>query len=464
MKNQIKYFFQKIHNLFLWASGAELKILKQVPIDQNKYFGIGGTIIFTALMAGFAGGYAFYTAFENEYLSVFFGIFWGALILNLDRYIVSTFGVGDGKRTISKQELKEAAPRLIMAIILGFVIATPLELKIFEKEITTVVERLKIEKAEELKSIDSSSVVALDRFKERMVNIEADIKNYQQNQRNYLNNSVSFIKERKQELMSDRNQKKTELSVAQRSLNKAYNNYIFAKKDTSGRYSDKAVANYKLGYKNRVNARNNYREELSAINSKITEIEENRESTIKNEKLKIDKQISLLTSEKESLLAKIEDMERTIRRKSVNYENKVQNYNGFAAHLEALGILTSEKDSIFYAKWLITILFIFIEIAPILFKMMTERGPYDDIIDKIKHEIKVKQLLEQSNLNEEINTAVKVNADKNSQKLNSELLANKDLLNSIAKAQAEIAQVAIDEWKKEQIEKMKKDPSIMIKS
>ena len=157
-------------------------------------------------------------------------------------------------------------------------------------------------------------------------------------------------------------------------------------------------------------------------------------------------------------------MERTIRRKSVNYENKVQNYNGFAAHLEALGILTSEKDSIFYAKWLITILFIFIEIAPILFKMMTERGPYDDIIDKIKHEIKVKQLLEQSNLNEEINTTVKVNADKNSQKLNSELLANKDLLNSIAKAQAEIAQVAIDEWKKEQIKKMKKDPSLMIKS
>ena len=45
MKNQIKYFFQKIHDLFLWASGAELKILKQVPIDQNKYFGIGGTII-----------------------------------------------------------------------------------------------------------------------------------------------------------------------------------------------------------------------------------------------------------------------------------------------------------------------------------------------------------------------------------------------------------------------------------
>ncbi len=464
MKNQIKYFFEKIYNLFLWASGAEIKILKQVPIDKNKYFGIGGTIIFTALMASFAGGYAFYTAFNNIPLSIFFGVFWGALIFNLDRYIVSTFGVGDGEKTISKQELKEAAPRLIMAIILGFVIATPLELKIFEKEIETVVERLKIEKAEELKSIDSTSVIELDQAKKRKIEIEEKIKGYQENQKKYLINSVSFIKERKQELISDRNQKKSELTIAQRSLNKAYNNYIFAKKDTTGKYSDKVISNYRLSYKNRINARNNYRKELSTINSKITEIEENRESTINNEKLKIDRQISMLTNEKESLLTKIRDMERTKKRKSDNYENKVQNYNGFAAHLEALGILTNEKDSIFYAKWLITILFIFIEIAPILFKMMTERGPYDDIMDKIKHEIKVKQLLEQSNLNEEINTMVKVNADKNSQKLNSELLANKDLLNSIAKAQSEIAQVAIDQWKKDQIEKIKKDPSIMIKS
>ena len=80
------------------------------------------------------------------------------------------------------------------------------------------------------------------------------------------------------------------------------------------------------------------------------------------------------------------------------------------------------------------------------------------------HEARVKQLLLQSNINQEINAAVKVNADKNEQKLNSELLANKGLLESIAEAQAEIAQVAIEEWKKEQLKKVKSDPSTMIKS
>lgn len=33
------------------------------------------------------------------------------------------------------------------------------------------------------------------------------------------------------------------------------------------------------------------------------------------------------------------------------------------------------------------LLFIFAEIAPVLFKMMTERGPYDDIVEQKKYEV-----------------------------------------------------------------------------
>ena len=130
-----RWLFSQVSRAFYWSSGADLDILDQVPTEKSKYFGIGGTIIFTALMASFAGGYAFFTAFKDPHLSIFFGLFWGALIFNLDRYIVSTFGVGDGKKTISRQEFAEAAPRIVMAVVLGFVIATPLELKLFEREI-----------------------------------------------------------------------------------------------------------------------------------------------------------------------------------------------------------------------------------------------------------------------------------------------------------------------------------------
>ena len=49
MKNLLKYVYQKVEDVFVWSSGANRDILSAVPTEKNKYFGIGGTIIFTAL-------------------------------------------------------------------------------------------------------------------------------------------------------------------------------------------------------------------------------------------------------------------------------------------------------------------------------------------------------------------------------------------------------------------------------
>ena len=55
-------------NEFLWlCAGVDRKILRQCPTDYAKYAGIGGTILFTALMATLSGGYAFSTVFDSLY-------------------------------------------------------------------------------------------------------------------------------------------------------------------------------------------------------------------------------------------------------------------------------------------------------------------------------------------------------------------------------------------------------------
>lgn len=128
-------------NEFLWTcAGVNKKILRQCPTDYAKYAGIGGTILFTALMAMLSGGYAIYTVFDNYRVAMIFGIFWGLLIFNLDRFIVNTM-YSDGKVTISWRELGAGLPRIIMAIFLGIVISTPLELKIFEDAIDIRIEQ-----------------------------------------------------------------------------------------------------------------------------------------------------------------------------------------------------------------------------------------------------------------------------------------------------------------------------------
>jgi len=121
---------------FFWmCSGADTDLLSECPkSEQIKYAGIGGTIFFTALMAFIASGYALYTVFDNVLVAMAFGFIWGLLIFNLDRFIVSSLK----KRGDKMDELLQAAPRLILAVIIAVVISKPLELKIFEKEIDQV--------------------------------------------------------------------------------------------------------------------------------------------------------------------------------------------------------------------------------------------------------------------------------------------------------------------------------------
>lgn len=117
------------------CSGADKNLIDSCSNgEQNKYAGIGATVFFTAVMAFIASAYALYTVFDNAYTAVFFGIVWGLLIFNLDRFIVSTIR----KRDRFWSEFLQATPRIILAMIIAIVISKPLEIKIFEKEINTV--------------------------------------------------------------------------------------------------------------------------------------------------------------------------------------------------------------------------------------------------------------------------------------------------------------------------------------
>ncbi len=124
-----------LKQFFIICSGSDTKILESCSVgEQNKYAGIGATVFFTALMAFIAASYALYTVFDNLYTAIFFGLIWGLLIFNLDRFIVSTI-----KKTGQViDELIQASPRILLAIIIAVVISKPLELKIFEKEINQV--------------------------------------------------------------------------------------------------------------------------------------------------------------------------------------------------------------------------------------------------------------------------------------------------------------------------------------
>lgn len=125
----------KVTRFFWFCSGAHVDTLKKYPIEHNKYVGIGATIFFTALFASLSGGYAMYFVFNGDAFAVgfaiLFGLLWGTAIFNMDRYIVSSIN----KEGTTNQQIIQASPRILLAIMIGIVISRPLELKVFDKEI-----------------------------------------------------------------------------------------------------------------------------------------------------------------------------------------------------------------------------------------------------------------------------------------------------------------------------------------
>lgn len=124
-----------LQSFFILCSGADKNLLEGCSQgEKTKFVGIGATVFFTAVMAFLASAYALFTVFDSVYPAIAFGLVWSLLIFNLDRFIVSTIR----KRDNFSAEFLQATPRILLAIIIAIVISKPLEIKIFEKEINTV--------------------------------------------------------------------------------------------------------------------------------------------------------------------------------------------------------------------------------------------------------------------------------------------------------------------------------------
>ena len=180
-----------------WCAGADRQILLQCPMaDRVKYAGIGGIVFCTGLLAAFSGGYAFYTIFSPKGDAVnqdptdlpsvigagLFAIIWGLIILNMDRFIVSSTGKGDGTDAITGKEFVQALPRIIIAVILGFAISAPLEVRILKTEINAELQNKQDDYLMSLNmKTDSITNLQMKNKKTDLSKVESEIKSIEQN-------------------------------------------------------------------------------------------------------------------------------------------------------------------------------------------------------------------------------------------------------------------------------------------
>lgn len=434
-------------NEFLWTcAGVNKKVLRQCPSDYAKYAGIGGTILFTALMAALSGGYALNFVFDNIYIACAFGIFWGLLIFNLDRFIVNTM-YSDGKHTISWGEIKSGLPRIIMAIFLGIVISTPLELKIFYKEIEVQMSGNKKKQLEEYTHEDKKVLETLRKEKEQLQSKPIDVEIIGSG--GAIDNKIRQLIDHKAQLNKDYQANKeriSKLSAQFHNLNALHNHND----------SIKAQAIKRL-IGNLVQTNKGISGELSTISIEL-------ETNSAEYKKLMDESREQRKKELADLQRRITELEQKISNAEEEYGPILdKNFGGLRAQMKAFSDLRKEDKSTDIAAWFIMLLFVIVETAPTFFKMMMEDGPYDDLLRAEKHRVRVLSQKRISDVNDYVNTEIKISTMKNQKRLEAETIANKDALNRIATAQAELLQKSIEAWRQEELRKIEENPTGYIK-
>jgi uncharacterized protein DUF4407 len=298
-----------------WCAGAHQELLKQFPSEHAKHSGLGGVLLATFVLASIAAGYAIYTVFDNWLYAIGFGIIWGLIIFNFDRFLVSTMR----KYGISKRkQLWMAVPRLALALLIGFTIARPLEMKIFEKEIN-----VKMTENIHKKIQRNDSLLALEN--------EAQIN----------------------DATAERQRLITRKDAIEDTLHKLQQAYVQEADGTggSGQRGIEDLTHLKMSAFDQV--RTQFGPEVLQLERKIAA------------------QDDILTNAKANMEQKRQD-----------YALSAAANMGFLERNKALSDLSGEESSVFWSCLLISLLIILIEIGPILSKLIMPIGPYDIALAK----------------------------------------------------------------------------------
>jgi hypothetical protein len=320
---------KKITDFFWFCSGAHIETLKKYPTEHNKYVGIGATIFFTALFASLSGGYAMYFVFSGSSAAVLFamlfGVIWGLAIFNMDRYIVASIKKTGG----SNQQIYQALPRILLAIMIGVVISRPLELKIFDKEIR---QKLKTSYLNGQRSkIDTLNRAFSDKYSIELTKFE--------------------------ELKSEKDSLEKDINRSRYILNQE----VFGDKtnQTSG-----------------VTGFGTYAKQKQAV----IDQKEARLIQVRNDIQRID---DIINQRKE-----MEGLNSTLLFNEKQLDS-LANVAGFADRNYALGQLSFNPDGsrdvdTYLGISFISFLFVLLECLPVFVKLMSDKGPYDVAIQNIE--------------------------------------------------------------------------------
>src|SRR3954454_2990380 len=115
-------------------AGARPDVPAAAPGGRARVQAAGGGLLHTRRQGAVSAAFAVHMALGVWWpFALLVGLGWGTVVVNLDRMLL----VGMAHDASLKRNLVMTVPRVGLALVLGVVVATPLTLQVFHKEIDT---------------------------------------------------------------------------------------------------------------------------------------------------------------------------------------------------------------------------------------------------------------------------------------------------------------------------------------
>ncbi|MEL6672544.1 MAG: DUF4407 domain-containing protein [Bacteroidota bacterium] len=408
-----------VKRFFFACAGAYIKILEVTPSEHTKYVGIGATIFLTACLAVISGSFAIYTLVENAFVAFLFGLLWGALIFNLDRYIVSSIR----KEGRTWHELGLAMPRMILAVLISIVITKPIEVRLFSNQINSELLAYTAELEREAEATLDAKL-GLDDLRVQLHVVDSARQNFKR-QKEGKPTSFDFGEVSAEYMVVKREYDSLHKVYTPRiEANEARRNYLWTKYATkvykTNEKGEKVFERWDFPKKwldktNQLyNLNKRLKRELETKLAVVKGLEQKRKGARDEFAKSMEEEIGLLNDRRNTLADEIARKEELRKVELPLALEKAKKYGkGFPAQIQVLERMKEDDSSIWWMSNLIVLLFIMLETSPVFVKLITKRGPYDYLLSRIEHHKKVESLRYISDMNYDLNATMRLQARKN---------------------------------------------------
>jgi hypothetical protein len=328
-----------------WLAGAQRDVVGQSPSDLAKHTAMGGVLLTTASVAGVSAAFALISALGLAITAaVVVGVLWAVVILNLDRMLVLSMGRSQGWW----RSFWTAVPRLALAVVIGAVISTPLVLRIFQPEIVAEMQAIHSENVAENQRKLDEQYADIPKLQERVAALQATVSGR-------TTPSVGDDPDVKA-ARADLDDKQTRYQQAVDAAQCELDGTCGTGETGSGQAYRDAVARARAAERDRDAAQAKLTAAESTARARIDNSATNDTAAATAELVELQPRLA------ERLTARVEAQRRI---DSAEEEN-----TGLLIRLEALERLTDDRPTTELAHGALFLLFLFIELLPVLVKLM----------------------------------------------------------------------------------------------